>query len=365
LTPSVSPQEGHARMIRRLLLGAALAIVLLFFFFRGVDGAALARALRAADPVFLGGVVLATLATYLARAWRWGFLLAPLERVPFGRLFSITVIGFMAGLIIPRAGEVLRPYLVAKRYSLRTSAVFASIILERLVDLIAVLLLFGLYFYGLPTPRAQAHGPFLTAVKAGGGLAAVAALAVLGVLLALHHHADRVVGLLERLLGRISARLAAVVVRLLRSFAQGLAVLQASPGHLLAIVGQSILVWLPIAAAIHWSNRALGIDLPFHSTFFMLVPLTAGVAVPTPGMMGGFHVTYQVSLTEVFGVAKQTAAAAGLAAHALLNLPVLALGLALLPREGLSLSRMTRMAESGADESEDPAPRGAPVGRMP
>jgi glycosyltransferase 2 family protein len=342
---------------RRLLLGAALAIVLMYFFFRGVDGAALLRALRSADPLFLAGVVLATLATYVARAWRWGFLLAPLERVPFGRLFSITIIGFMSGLIIPRAGEVLRPYLVARRYSLRTSAVFASIILERLVDLIAVLLLFGLYFYALTPPAAQIRGPLFAAVKAGGGLAALAALVVLGVLLALHHHADFVVGLLERVLRRISQRLSAVVVRLLRSFAEGLAVLKASPGHLLAIVGQSVLVWLPIALAFYWSNRAFGIGLPFHSTFFMLVPVTAGVAVPTPGMVGGFHVTYQVSLTEGFGVAAETAAAAGLTAHVLLNLPVLLMGLAFLPGEGLNLARVSEVAQRGPDEAVAPAGR--------
>src|SRR5262245_54389316 len=243
---------GSGARGRRLLLGAALAIVLLFFFFRGIDGAALARAFRAADPLLLGAVVLATLATYLARSWRWGYLLAPLTRVPFGRLFSITVIGFMAGLIIPRAGEVLRPYLVARRYSLATSAVFASIILERLVDLIAVLLLFGLYFYVLPTPPQQIQSPVLGIVKAGGGLAALAALAVLGGLLALHDHAERVVSVMDRVLRRLSVRLAALAVRLLRSFAEGLVVLKASPGHLLAIVGQSILVWLPIAAAFYF-----------------------------------------------------------------------------------------------------------------
>jgi uncharacterized membrane protein YbhN (UPF0104 family) len=254
---------------------------------------------------------------------------------------------------------------VGRRHGVPVSAAFASIILERLVDLIAVLLLFGAYFSVLPAPAAQVQSPLLSTVKAGGGLAALAALAVLGVLLALHHHADRVVAVVERLTRRLSARLSALAVKLLRSFAEGLVVLQASPGHLLAIVGQSILVWLPIALAIYWSNRAFGIDLPFHSTFFMLVPLTAGVAVPTPGMVGGFHATYRVSLTEVFGVPGETAAAAGLAAHALLNLPVLLMGLALLPGEGLSLSRMSEVAQSGPGEQEAGAPAGAPAGRMP
>ena len=100
----------------RVALSLLLAVGLLLLFFRGVDWNAMGRALRAADPIYLCGVVLVTLVTYAARAWRWGFLLAPLARVPFGRLFSATFVGFMTGLLIPRAQEVVRPYLVARRH---------------------------------------------------------------------------------------------------------------------------------------------------------------------------------------------------------------------------------------------------------
>src|SRR5207245_9789211 len=94
---------------RRLAAGAGLALVLLFLFFRGVEWPALRAAFRTADPLFLAGVVAATIVTYLARAWRWGFLLAPLARVPFLRLFSAPLVGFMSGLLVPRAGAVARP----------------------------------------------------------------------------------------------------------------------------------------------------------------------------------------------------------------------------------------------------------------
>jgi uncharacterized protein (TIRG00374 family) len=130
---------------RRLAVGGLLALGLLVLFFRGVDLTALRAAFRSADPRFLAGVVAATLVTYAVRAWRWGYLLAPLARVPFMRLFSVTLVGFMSGLIVPRAGEVVRPYLIARHHALATSAAFASIILERLVDLITVLGLFFLY----------------------------------------------------------------------------------------------------------------------------------------------------------------------------------------------------------------------------
>ena len=61
----------------------------------------------------------------------------------------------------------------------------------------------------------------------------------------------------------------------------------------------------------------------------MVAFLTVGVAVPTPGAVGGFHEFYLLALTQAFGVDKHVAAAAGIACHALTNLPVLVLGLAL------------------------------------
>jgi uncharacterized protein (TIRG00374 family) len=341
---------------RRLLIGAALGLILLATFLRGVDRAGLAEAFRAADPLLLCGVALATVLTYLARSWRWGYLLSPVVRVPFGHLFSATAVGFMTGLVIPRAGEVVRPYLVARRHPISTAAGFASIILERLVDLMTVVLLFGLYLYVLPTPRAQVQGPLLGILKGGGLVAALGALAVLGVLLALHLRAAAALRIAERLLRPFPARLARPVTEALRSFASGLAVLQASPGHLLAIAGQSVLVWLTIALGLHWNNRAFGLDLPLHSTFLLLGFLTVGVAVPTPGMVGGFHEAYLVALTQAFGVDRHTAAAAGIAAHAFTNIPVLLLGLVFLGREGLSMSKVARISD------EPPPPPDGTVG---
>src|SRR5688572_4960338 len=219
----------------RVGLSLLLAVALLLLFFRGVDWSAMGRALRAANPVYLAGVVLVTLATYAARAWRWGFLLAPLTRVPFSRLFSATVIGFMSGMLIPRAGEVVRPYLVARHHRVSTSAGFASIVLERLVDLITVLLLFALYLYALPTPIAQTRGPLLGVLKVAGGAAGAGALVILAVLLAWHRHAELAMRLADRVLRPFPARFAGAVSRAVRSFGEGLAVLKASPAHLGAI----------------------------------------------------------------------------------------------------------------------------------
>jgi glycosyltransferase 2 family protein len=334
----------------RLLGGALLALVLLAFFFHDVDWSELAAAFGSADHVYLAGVALVTVVTYLLRAWRWGSLLAPLAPVPLRDLFSATFVGFMTGLLVPRAGEVVRPYLISRRHPIRTSAGFASIILERLLDVVSVLLLFALYLYVLPTPSAQTRGPLLGYLKLGGALAGVAAVVVLAVLLLLHGHAATVVGGLRRVLRPLPERWRDAVAGAVATFAEGLAVLKASPRHLLAIFGQSILVWLSICLGIWWNNLAFGLDLPFHTSFLMVAFLTVGVAAPTPGAVGGFHEFYLLALTQAFSVDRHTAAAAGIACHALSNLPVLVLGLALLGREGLTMDKVADMADepSGA-----------------
>jgi glycosyltransferase 2 family protein len=346
---------------RRLLVGGVLAIALLAVFFRGLDWPGVVRAIRSADPACLAGVVAMAVLTYLLRAWRWGYLLAPLARVPLLRLFSITNVGFATGLVIPRAGEVVRPYLVARHHGLKTSAAFASIILERLFDLITVLALFAAYLYVLPLPAALKEPPGGT-LQTAGALAGAGALGALGLLLFLTYRREPALALADRVFSWLPARLGGPLGRALHSFTLGLEVLRASPAHLLAIGLQSLLVWFAIALGIHLNNRAFGVDLPFHSTFFMLGFLTVGVAVPTPGMVGGFHATYKIALLH-FAFASDPAAAASIAAaaalccHALTNLPVLVLGLVFLGREGLSWGGVSRLAEEPtADVPESPEP---------
>ena len=327
----------------RLAAGALVAAALLFLFFRGVDFGDLRSALRSARPAYLVGVALVTIVTYATRAWRWGYLLRPLARLPFIDLFSATAVGFMTGLVIPRAGEVVRPFLIGRRHGVAVSAAFASIILERLVDLITVLLLFAAYLYVLPMPEAQTRGPLLDVLKAAGAFAALAAFAVLAVLLAFRLRGEKAMVLIDRLLSPLPARMSAAVSKFFRAFGDGLAVLQAPAVHLLAIFAQSLLLWLSIDLTMYLNNRAFGLNLPFHSTFLLIGFLTVGVAVPTPGMVGGFHESYLLALTQAYGVDKGTAAAAGLTGHALTNLPVLVMGLLFLGRAGLTFGKVAEM----------------------
>jgi glycosyltransferase 2 family protein len=285
---------------------------------------------------------------YLLRAWRWQSMLAPLGPTRFSTALRTTIIGFAASAILPaRAGEVLRPYLLARRERLNATAAFATIIIERLIDLATVLVLFGVFVVVAPPTAPPGGETALAHVKFWGALAAVGAVAGLAVLFLLAGHPERLGRAARRVEHVLPARAAALVARFVETFAQGLAVMR-SPARLVEVLALSFPLWLSIALQIWLTSRAFHITFPYTGTFLVVLLLVVGVAVPTPGQIGGFHAAYQIAVTTFFAVPADRAVGAAIVLHAISILPVLLVGLVLMAREGLTFSGARELAEQGA-----------------
>jgi hypothetical protein len=330
----------------RTVLIIAITVALLAFFFRDANFANVWAETRRANPWQLVLAVLFTGVTYAFRAWRWQSLLAPIGPTRFSNAFRTTVIGFAASFFLPaRAGEVIRPYLLARRENLPPTAAFATIILERLLDLATVLLLFGFFVFTVPAGVLSGDASQLAHVKFWGGVAAAAAVTSLVVLFALAGHPER----LGRAAGRIErvlpARAAQLVAHFVESFATGLAVMR-QPARLAVALAQSVPLWLSIAAGIWLTSQAFSITFPFAGSFLVMTLLVVGVAVPTPGQIGGFHAAYQIAVQTFFGASDDRAVGAAIVLHAVSFLPVTLLGVVYMAREGLSFQRAQAMASS-------------------
>lgn len=323
---------------------AAVTLALLWWFVRDLDPAELRRAFATANLWLLGAAVLTTLQTYLIRAWRWQVMLAPLGTVHFGPAFRTTIIGFTATFLLPaRVGEVLRPYLLAKQERLSVSATFATIIVERALDLLAVLLLFA------------GALPFLTVdvgadVRWAGGVAAVAAVVGVGVLFACAGHPERLGLLVDRLTGWLPTRVAGAIGEFARRFAEGLGVMR-DPVGLIKTMAWSLLLWVSICLGIWLVTRAFGLTMPFAGSFLVVIYLVVGVAAPTPGGAGGFHAMYKVAMTTYFGASVDGAAAAAITLHLVSFVPVAILGFVFMWQDGLTLGGLKRM---NTRETEQP-----------
>lgn len=336
----------------RTILILLLTVGLLAFFFRHADVAGVWRETRRARFGLLLIAFGATVVTYVLRAFRWQYLLAPIGHARFRTAFETTIIGFAASFLLPaRAGEVLRPYLLARRESLPATAAFATIVVERLLDLLTVLLLFGVFVL-VGAPRALAGDPVLfRRVEMGGAIAGAAALAGLAVFFALAGHPERLGRAALRIERVLPARIAHAVAGLVETFAHGLGVMR-QPRRLAVSLALSVPLWLSIAVGIWMTSRAFHMTFGYLGSFLVMTLLVVGVAMPTPGAIGGFHAMYQIAVTAFFRVPTDRAVGAAIVLHAISFVPVTLAGIALMAHQGLSLGGMRQMARAERAELE-------------
>jgi uncharacterized protein (TIRG00374 family) len=332
---------------------ALAGVVLVVLFFRNANLRDVwVEVTRARIDLVVVAIVVTGL-TYVFRAMRWQYLLAPIGQVRLGNALRTTVIGFAASAVLPaRAGEVLRPWLLARKEGFSATAAFATIILERVLDTVMVLLLFGLFL--LLADPALGHGDPLafSRLKVGGMVAAVLSIAALAAMFFLAGHPGTLNSLQSGLERVLPSRVAGVGTRFLRTFANGLAIVR-QPRRLAVALVLSVPVWLSIAAAIWCVSRAFHIQLPFVGSFLVMALLVVGVAVPTPGAVGGFHYFYRLAATAFYGAPNDRAVGAAIVLHAVSFVPVAVVGLALLAREGMSLATVGSLVR--ADSAEETA----------
>ena len=338
----------------RVWIGVAITAVTLWLELRDVSFRDLGRDLARADlPLVVGISVPSYLLVVWLRALRWRYLtdaVCPIER---SALFRATAVGFLANNVFPlRIGEVVRAWHLARETQAGVAPLFGTIVLERVVDGLAVVGM-ALVIFGV----RRGHGGVLAV---GVPLLLVAILPLVGVLL-LRFAPERAVAL-ARGLARIflPERLGTSVEDLVRRTGEGLGSMQGG-SHLVWIVLHTVIIWvvlgmLPFLAGF----RALGIDLgsPRRELAAAFVTLTAvgiAVALPSaPGFFGPYHLAAREALAR-FGVGEELALALGTLSHALMWVTTSALGLAVLR---FRATRLDELAEAASASGKGPAAGG-------
>jgi glycosyltransferase 2 family protein len=332
---SVKATLGSPKVHTAAILIATLA--LLWLFFRGSNLGEIKKSLLSAKPVPILWSLAATMATYLIRAIRWQGLLLPLGRAGLANCFSATVIGFMVNFLAPgRLGEIARPYLLARREGFSASGAFATILLERMFDLVTVV--FFVAFWLLAGPKQAGSEEIVSSLKIGGVLGLGFAVVALLSLFLFARYPEPSMAVARWFLRVLPHRAAARMARFLETFREGLGVLVHGWGLVKAFL-LSVLLWLAICLSFWLAARALSVELGFGDTFLVIGFLTVGVALPTPGAIGGYHYMCSLALTTLFGIATSPAAAVALVAHAISFLPVTILGILLFVKAGLTFGQ--------------------------
>jgi uncharacterized membrane protein YbhN (UPF0104 family) len=282
------------------------------------------------------------------RAVRWRYLFPP--GAPPPALVAGVMIGYMVNNVLPlRAGEVARVWVVARRWGHGFWTVLATLIVERVLDGLAIVAVLGVLVLLVDVPLYLRWGAALMLAVNVAGVIVLAAFAVAPA------RSRAALGWATRRWPRLRG----VALDGFERFVRGLEGIRTA-AHLLPLIVWTLAVWaLPLLIA--WAMlRAVHLSLPWLAPLAVLAFLGVGVSIPSaPGYIGVFHAAAVLAL-GVFGVAPAESLGYALLLHAVQFVPVTLIGWVFLLREHLSLADATHAAPT---EEEPEGPRPAPVGR--
>ncbi len=297
----------------------------------------------------LGGVALPWVAAasgillfeFVLRAWRWRVLLRPLGANARTRdLFIAQIIGAAANTLLPlRAGEIAKPLVASRRTGHPISGVVATAVMERVYDLLGLVSVLVVMVAVLPEDPGE--GELVFNLKLYGGLLGGVALACMAVFFALTSKGGAAArGVFARIVAIAPGPIARRFLELFDGFVVGLGNSRDWRGMLQA-GGLSIWLWLDGAAAIWCLFQAFGMPLPFGAACFTGVAIALTVVLPqAPGFIGPFHLAMEKTML-LWGQSAPDAQGFAILFWAVSFLPVTAVGLLAMAREGLSLGSLT------------------------
>jgi uncharacterized protein (TIRG00374 family) len=319
------------------------------FHFGDFSGAKLLDSLRDTNLYLLGLCVVASYGCYALRALRWEVFQRNLGPSHFWTIYAMTLAGFSAIFFLGRAGEPIRPILLARKERLPLSGMFGIFVLERIFDAASAALVaaIGLLLYQSHAHAGEATSKIQAAAKTTGSIlfAGVVFAAMVLVYLRLHGTA-----FLERRLHGVvashgwKAKLASIVL----GFARGVQTIR-SWGQLGLAVLYSTAHWFLVLLVYLWVSHSFGGklgSLTLSDALLVMAFTLVGSAVQVPGVGGGSQAGSIIAYTAIFGVEREPAVAAAIVLWLISFAVVVVAGAPLLIREGWSLGELRQMAKS-------------------
>ena len=343
---SHNPLRKHLKFLFLLLL----AVLILWWFGRKLDWAEVGRSVRAADWRLLAAGVFTVSLTYLLRAYRWRTLLKPLTASNLRPLFAATTVGFGAVFLFGRAGEVVRP-VVLPLYDRRVKPTgsWVTIMLERICDIVAIIVLFAANLLWFPVPAGREAQ--LSSVRTAGIILLILSAVGLVILVWFERRSQGVIGWFDTRFKRwrfIPERLAQALTHLLEQLAGALKIL-ADARELTETIAWTVVIWIVNTISNWLVILAFGLPFTLTNTIFVMGWSLVGSLVPTPGgAAGAFHAATAAGLIFLNRpeLDANKAAAIAIVLHLVAFAPAIVWGLYYFLRGDVSFKRLQQLSSS-------------------
>ena len=306
--------------------------------------------LRTVDLSWLGVSLVLILATYVGRTLRWEVMLRPLtpplnKPAPRLGLLSATCIGFTAVVLFGRAGEPVRPYLIARKAGVSFSSQVAAWVVERILDLLMVLVIFGVALTQVSRSAIQPGPRIEIILQTGGALAGVTGVLCLALLLGLRQFHGNVQKRLLAALSFLPDRLVGRVESFFTAFEKGMQSTRSS-SFVLLLIFYTIVEWALVAGSFYCLFQAFPatVRLGIIDIVLVLGFVCFGSIVQIPGLGGGIQIVTVLVLTQFYGVGLETASGIALLWWAANFLMIVPIGLVLAFHEGIKFRNLKNIS---------------------
>lgn len=300
------------------LYGIVIGSFFFWFSLRGIDTHSVFESLKAVELLPAMLVLPAGVLFMLIKAWRWAVILGPVARVKLPLLHSAAYIGTAANLSIAHSGEILRAMLIGRRSHIATTAVLASIGVERIFDFMVVVAMFGVLLIIDPKlPEYVAVAGFIALFMVGAGLLTIVLLSVPSK--ARYHLRMLAISLLpEKFLEMNKNQLKRGLV--------GFSALS-NPTIVVNVFLLSILQWSCIVCAVWLCVYSAGYALTISMAISVWVLMVIGLTLPSsPAQLGTTQLAFTLGLSMALNET-QIPFAASVVYTGCVNIPYMIIGM--------------------------------------
>lgn len=330
----------------------SLTFLFLYLAFRGNDFGKLFEVLMNANYLYaIAGAFTGIVIGGVFRALRWRYFLNPLkENIPLNPLFASMMVGYLTNSIIPRSGEVYRPLLLAGKEKISRAAAFGTILAERVIDTLTMLVSFGICLFFFRDKLSMAFSEYnLEAVSLYASLLVLVFVALITVMI---FNLERTENFVERISARVlpekhHRRIHSVLVKLLNGF-----LFIRFPKNYLPIFVLSAFTWFSYVVSTFLTLKAFGINLTLMDANLVLTMITFSLTVPLPANSAGiYHLFAVAALVNIYGVNSEAAFGFATVSHLLGLLMIIVLGSYYFLKENLSIKQVRSEGLAGENGS--------------
>lgn len=337
---------SHKKTLKIVFL-FSLTLAFLYIAFRGNNFNQLFIELKNANyfyailAAFIGIVI-----GGIFRVLRWRYFLDPLkENIGINNLFSSMMIGYMMNSIIPRSGEIYRPVLLAKKENISKAATFGTILVERVFDVLTMLISFGICVFYFRQKLSSAFEQYnLEMISL---ITFIIIVIFIAVIILIIFNLEKSEIIIEKITKKIfPEKIHLKVHNIFISLINGFLFIR-YPRKYFAIILYSVLLWYCYIFSTYLTLLAFNIELNMFDANLVLTMITFALTIPLPANSAGiFHLFATATLVNIYGIDNETAFGFATVNHLLGLLGIILIGAYYFIKENISIKNVKLEEES-------------------